>query len=73
MPMILWNISGLQANREKLDLLCSNLDPTVINMKAVRIHSPTYIHPAADSQSAIDQLLKYLQSGHLSGYAVEHC
>jgi len=31
MPMILqWNIRGLQANREELDLLSSNLDPTVI-------------------------------------------
>jgi len=31
MPMILqWNIGGLQANREELDLLSSNLDPTVI-------------------------------------------
>ena len=25
-----WNIRGLQANREELDLLFSNLDPTVI-------------------------------------------
>jgi len=25
-----WNIRGLQANREELDLLSSNLDPTVI-------------------------------------------
>ena len=31
MPMILqWNIRGLQANREELDLLFSNIDPTVI-------------------------------------------
>ena len=31
MPMILqWNICGLQANREELDLLFSNLDSTVI-------------------------------------------
>jgi len=31
MPMILqWNIRGLQANREELDLLFSNSDPTVI-------------------------------------------
>jgi len=31
MPMILqWNIRGLQANREELDLLFSNSDLTVI-------------------------------------------
>ena len=31
MPMFSqWNIRGLQANREELDLLFSNLDPTVI-------------------------------------------
>ena len=31
MPIIIqWNINGLQANREELDLLFSNLDPTVI-------------------------------------------
>ena len=34
MPMILqWNISGLQANREELDLLSFNLDPIVIRLQ----------------------------------------
>ena len=31
LPMILqWNIRGLQANREELDMLSSNLDRTII-------------------------------------------
>ena len=42
MPMILqWNIRGLQANREELDMLSSNLDPTVIckrRLKAFLCH-----------------------------------
>ena len=34
MPIIIqWNIRGLQANREELDLLFSNSDPTVIYLQ----------------------------------------